>query len=297
MGVGKSAHVVSAGSCHKVGIELARVGGGSRLRSRNWGVYDRLSLEDERRLMMADSSRVIVAVSRLVREQLLRCYPIDPSKIVVIPNGVDTSLYASMRDQAIREGWRVAMGIRPEDSVLLFVGNEFDRKGVQTIIEALPLLQDLPVVVLVAGDDETSPYRSLAERLNVASKVRFLGRFDRVERLFGIADLFVFPTKYEPFGLVIIEAMAAGVPVITSRHAGAVEDLLDGEHGLFIDDPLSAQELAASIRRLMVNPQLQSRLAETCRTMVKKFDWTKIGDSFEELYRRIASEAPPTDAL
>ncbi len=287
MGVGRAAEIVSAQSCHKAGMELTAPGKGSRIHRRNWGLFDRLSLEDERRLITADSTRRIIAVSRLVRDQLLEYYPIPPEKITVIPNGIDTAIYSATAQGSGQDDLRKAMGIDRERYVLLFVGNEFERKGVQTIVEALSSLRDLPIMALLAGGDDSRPYQILADRLGVGSRVRFVGRVQRVEHLFSVADLFVFPTWYEPFGMVIAEAMAAGLPVITYRHAGAVEDMVDGRDALMLDDPRSPRELAVGIRKVVEDRDLASKLSRHGREAVKGLNWDVIADRFTEAYESV----------
>jgi UDP-glucose:(heptosyl)LPS alpha-1,3-glucosyltransferase len=255
-----------------------------RLRRRNFGLYDRLSLEDESRLMTSPETRMVLAVSGLVRDQLIRWYNIPEAKITVIPNGIDTARYSEALD---REAVRRRFGMKPDGLVLGFLGNEFDRKGVQTIIEALPLLGDIPLDVFIAGADDPAPFQRRAGQLAVSDRIHFVGRVADPEVFLRVLDVFVFPVNYEPFGMVVTEAMAAGVPVITARTVGAVENMSDEREGLFLADPLSASELAASMRRLAADRALRERIGRSGREAAAAFDWPSICGRIEHLYRRL----------
>jgi glycosyltransferase involved in cell wall biosynthesis len=287
-GIGSRAHVVSAQSCHRSGVEMQRALPAGRIRSRNFGMYDRLSLQDEARLMTSPDTRIILAVSGMVRDQLLHWYAIPPEKIVVVPNGIDVSRFTVPLDLDLV---RREYGMRPDRLAVGFLGNEFERKGVQTIIEALPLLGDIPLDVIVAGADDPGPFRLRAEQLGVSDQVRFVGRVTNPEKFLRSLDLFAFPVNYEPFGMVVIEAMAAGVPVITARAVGAIEGTTDGHHAIFLDDPLSAGELATQVRRVLDDRQLRDRLATEGRAAAMAFAWPRIISDIESLYRMIAGDS------
>ena len=283
-GIGSRADIVSAQSCHRSGVEFQKNLPSERIRRRNFGLYDMLSLQDEHRLMTSPRTRLVLAVSDLVRSQLIRWYGLPEEKIIVLPNGIDTARYATPLDRdAARERYRMPKG----SFILGFLGNEFDRKGVQTIIEALPLLRDLPLSVCVAGADDPTPYIRRADALSVGGRVHFIGRVREPEEFLRTLDMFVFPVNYEPFGMVVTEAMAAGVPVITARAVGAVEGMTSGQEGLFLDDPLSATELASAIRRLVADPVLRDHIARTGRQAASAFDWHVICSRLETVYRTV----------
>ncbi len=288
-GVGHRADVVSAGSCHRAAVEIQRALPASRLHHRNLGLFDRISLADEHRLMTASTTKAILAVSRLVRDQLLHWYDLPPDKVVVIPNGIDVAKYTGPLD---REVTRVMYGLEERAFTIGFLGNEFDRKGVQTIIEALPLLRDLPLRAVIAGGDDPGPYMRMAAELRVDGSIHWTGRIDRPESFLRVLDLFVFPVHYEPFGMVVPESMAAGVPVITTRTVGAVEDLKEGEEVLLLDDPHSASELAGQIRRVFASNDLRIRLAAAGKLASGRFAWPSIIDRVEAVYDGILGSTP-----
>src|SRR5690606_35585564 len=134
---------------------------------------------------------------------------------------------------------RAEHGIADDDTVLLWVGKEFRRKGLEPLIKALPGLPRSARAIVVGGDDP-APFQALAARLGVADRIVFVGHSSRVEDYFAAGDVFVFPTLYEAFALVTLEAAAAGLPLVTTRVNGTEDFVVDGENGAFIErDPAS----------------------------------------------------------
>ncbi len=281
-GVGRGAQIVTAQSCHRGGMEAKARFGRGRLVRNGLGLFDAVSLRDERVLMTGPPPLRVIAVSRLVKKELIHYYGVSESIIKVIPDGISPIQDRSFAED--REAVRSRSGAGERDFLLLFIGNEFDRKGLQTIIEAMAILEDRRLRLLVAGDDDGMPYERRAGKLGIRGQVRFLGKVDGVEGLFKGADAFVLPTYYEPFGMVVIEAMGAGIPVITSADAGAVEDLEHGTHGLFVRDPLSAEELAVQVRRLMDDVELRRRLGAAGREASKRFLWERVAGETLDVY-------------
>jgi len=286
-GVGRGAMIVTAQSCHRAGVELQSRYRRGRVAPGNRGIFDRIALTQERERMTARSTRLIIAVSSLVRDQLIGYYGIPPEKIRIIPNGVDLPLFSRLLPLGERQAIRREMNCGDEDFCLLLVGNEFDRKGLQTVIEAMRVMSDPKIKLAVIGGDDPSPFRARAAALGVEKQVTYLGEVDGAERYFGAGDALVLPAWYEPFGIVIPEAMASGLPVITSASAGGVEHMAQGRHGLFLEDPLSATELASAIVRLRHDPGLRSVLAANGREEAKRFSWQTVADSTLAAYRSV----------
>jgi UDP-glucose:(heptosyl)LPS alpha-1,3-glucosyltransferase len=120
----------------------------------------------------------------------------------------------------------------------------------------------------------------------VADRVIFHPHSRRVETFFAAADAFVFPTLYDSFGLVICEAMASGLPVVTSRAAGAAELITDGEDGLLTDQPWDADAIAAHLARLRDDPGLRERLSVAGRARIEPFTWDRTAEQTLAVYRR-----------
>lgn len=289
-GVGADANVVSAQSCHRAAVQIRKSGRGYTDDRWNFGVFDFVALGDERDLMTSENTKTVIAVSNLVRQQLIAWYGTSSERVVVVPNGVSLSRFGET-NQHERATLRARFGLSTEHRILLFVGNEFARKGLGAVIEALGRLADERIRLLVVGGGEQSRYRKLARRLGVDGKVIFAGSISPVEPIYHVADAFVFPTRYEPFGMAVIEAMAARVPVITSFNCGAVEGLNHGKHALLLNDPQSSEELVENIRTLLEDRTLHMSIVDSAYQFVSRLEWSRIAGRLLDIYRTIRSDA------
>jgi len=132
-----------------------------------------------------------------------------------------------------------------------------------------------------------SPFPALAQRLGVADRVSFLGFRDDVARLLRASDLFVFPSRYETFALVVLEALASGVPVVTARSVGAA-GLVTPECGLVLPDSEDAAALARALRLLVEDAPLRERMGRTAREVAQAHGWAQMAEAYFRLYERLA---------
>jgi len=194
---------------------------------------------------------LIVVNSVMVKRQIERYYGTPESKIIVAYNGVDLKLFSRHNRAKQRAGVRNTLGIGEIDKVILFVGSGFRRKGLETLICALPevkqALQGERLVTLVVGKGASDEYWQRAKRLDVQENVSFLGPQAGIERFYAAADLFVLPTLYDPFSNACLEAMASGLPVVTTRNNGAAEIIEEGMEGFVTDSVTDPSELARKI--------------------------------------------------
>lgn len=194
--------------------------------------------------------RTIIVASEFVKQDILRAYRrVRASDVNVVYNGVDLARFrARTRDQY--EATRKELNLNASQWVLAFIGTGFERKGLRYAIGALAHLPP-DTVLLVVGRGSSRRYRAWARALGVEDRVRFEGPQVRVERYYAVADLLVLPALYEPMGNVILEALASGVPVLTSRASGGAEIVSEGEDGYVIEEPADAREVAAHITKAM----------------------------------------------
>ena len=229
------------------------------------------------RRVFADAAQILQCNSPMVREQLIARYGIAPERIVVIPNGVDLERFRPTGREA-RDAVRAELG--GDGPVWLFAGSGFPRKGLETALSAVALAG--PAGTLwVAGKDDPSPWRRRAEALGIAGRVRFLGARDDLERLYAAADALVLPTRYDAFANVCLEALASGLPVVTSRANGAAPWVR--EAGLVVDDPDDAAGFAKALSRLS-DPATRSALAERARPVAEPLGWDAHAAALCELY-------------
>lgn len=152
-------------------------------------------------------------------------------------------------------------------------------------------MHDDSIHLLVAGRDNPAPYKRLAHEMNCLQAVTFAGKIVSPERLYALADAFVLPAMYEPFGMVVVEAMAAGLPVIATADCGALEGLKDGEHGIFLGKPGDMEELTGAIRRIVSDRQLRERFGRAGREAALKFDWSLVSRQILDVYNEVLGPA------
>ncbi|MGB4564768.1 MAG: glycosyltransferase family 4 protein [Dethiobacteria bacterium] len=229
----------------------------------------------------------VICCSQYMREELERVFQLPGDKIRVIYNGIRPQAFqVSGKDPAVRDRYAA-----PGEKILFFIGRLVREKGVQVLLEALPLLRDrFPVRLVVAGK---GPYEEelhrLARQLGVDGQVAFAGFVDDYTRnqLYAQAEVAVFPSLYEPFGLVALEAMAAGTPVVVGNCGGFMETVQQGVNGLraAVGDPV---DLARQISLLLEDRELAAKIARRALADVaEKFSWTILARQTEALYRKV----------
>ncbi len=198
----------------------------------------------------------IIAVSKMVKQDILRHYKISPEKISVIYNGIPFREIDENSFEKERKSLRLEFGIDNDIPVILFVGSGFKRKGVSEFLDTLSKLKRPFFAFVVGKESRISRYRRLSRNLGISSKVIFTGPRQDVERFYAASDIFYFPSRYEPFGNVILEAMNYKNGVITTRQCGAGE-LIDPNYLLESPNDPRAVEL---LHQLIDNPKLLKEL-------------------------------------
>lgn len=248
--------------CHQAWLDRRRTVEGGFARS-----FDRLSplhrslLSLERHLFQGGCRRII-ANSRMVREEILRYYGTAGSAIQVIYTGVDLGRFRLTRGEAARADFRQALGVRPGDSVVLFAGSGFERKGLRFLLEAAGRMRGMHGLrIWVLGKGNLHRSQSLADRLGIADRVHFAGPVADPERWMAAADLFVLPTVYDPFSNACLEAMACGLPVITTAGNGTAEVLEKWQTGAVVPDPRDVKGLVNRITEFLDPARREERRA------------------------------------
>lgn len=235
-------------------------------------------LELEESLFSSEGAGCIIANSRMVRDEIIACYGYPAERVHVIYNGVPQANLASQASQAIeaagretaeaqgqraklRAEVRASLGLGPEEYVILFAGSGWERKGLRFAIEGMRKLKS-PATLVVAG-------RGSRRFLPSSERVRFAGSVSNMEAYYAAADAFILPTLYDPFSNACLEALAAGLPVITSAANGFSEIIKPGEEGEVLADPMDSGAISRAIeawrdpaRRAAIRPQLLSLAAQ-----------------------------------
>ncbi|NJD62960.1 MAG: glycosyltransferase family 4 protein [Deltaproteobacteria bacterium] len=259
------AEVYRAGDgCHAEWLIRKRV-----LRPLSWRFdflrpLNRSYLSLERGMFRSPSLRAVVANSERGKEEIARHYGVPRARITVVYNGVDLSRFPEGRKAEARRILRDRYALPAGVPVFLHVGSGFARKGVGALVRAAARLagKGCSFRVIVAGKGDPGPYREMAGEAR--DRVLFTGPIREPEDHFLGADAFVFPTVYEPFSNACLEAMAAGIPVVTTRVNGVSELLRDGESGFLLEDPMDDAALAGRMEALF-SEETRSRLGREAR--------------------------------
>lgn len=260
---------------------------------RNWlqsrSGFHRYMLGAERALFENPDLRAVICNSTMVRDEILANFAIRPDRIHVIYNGVDLARFHPDCRHG-RADLRRQLGVKEADPVFLYVGSGFQRKGLASAIRALAAVKpgQRPRLWVIGKDKHQARYERLAGRLGVGSQVRFLGVQEDVRPFYGAADAFLFPTLYDPFPNVVLEAMACGLPVITSHKCGGAEYVQDGVHG-FVADALDVGGLARAIESLS-DSSLAGNMGRAARNAVLALDIKAMAQRLVHLYRVLLEE-------
>ena len=241
----------------------------------------------EGKIFKYQGCRRIIANSRMIRDQVIGYYHLPPERVEVVYNGVDLGRFNPSVRERYGNSVRSRYGIRDEEIVLLFVSNNFSRKGLRTAMEALKKLKGR-YRLLVVGSGKVAPFKRLARRLGISHQVLFVGPTSIVEAFYGASDIFVLPTLYDPFANVCLEAMACGLPVITTRLNGASE-LLTQDAGLVMHDPRDASDLAEKIARLS-DEAVRREMGIRAWNIAKDFPMEKNAQRIIEIFEAVLKE-------
>jgi UDP-glucose:(heptosyl)LPS alpha-1,3-glucosyltransferase len=275
--------VVSVHYCHQVGP--AHPSRSTRLYRAQVRAVGWLARIGERYCFRANRAAAFVCVSDGVAEDMRTYYPDLAERITTIHNGVDTDRFAPGAREEQARARRDSLNIGEEQLVALFVGGEWERKGLEPAIQALSLASDW--ILLIAGGGEQSRYRRLGESLGVAESTRWLGVTPDVQLLYQLADVFLLPSSYEAFSIATLEAAASGLPMLVTPVNGARELIEDGQNGFLIGQ--EPDEIAARLNHLAGDSALRERLGKAARESALKFDAARMVEQHCALYERLAS--------
>jgi glycosyltransferase involved in cell wall biosynthesis len=234
--------------------------------------YYRLLTALERRVY-SDRKLSLATVSQRTAS-LLALY-FQRSDVCVIPNGVDTGQFSVSARLARRRQARARRGFRDADFVLLLIGNDWRVKGVPAILAAMAACPALPLHLLAVGDDAVDPFREMAKRLGILDRCHWEVPRPDVIDLYAAADLYVSPSREDSFGLPVVEAMACGLPVITSALAGVSSLIHTSVDGLVLRDPDDVPSLAQLLAQLHDDEALRNRIGQAAATAAQEWTWDR----------------------
>jgi glycosyltransferase involved in cell wall biosynthesis len=290
--VPNGADVASVQFCH-AGFRDAAGGfsppGAPPLRRLNTAVYRFVCIAAERWSYRPGRSRVLSPVSHGVARELERHYPGVPREIA--PNGVDRRRFGP--DEEDRKQFRRRVGVGEDELVALFVGGDWDRKGLAIALDGLAHARELttrPFWLWVVGDGDEARFRRVAARRpGLEERICFFGRRRDTERFYRSADFFVFPTFYEAFPLVALEAASSGLPIVATSVNGVEELVGEDEAGIAVER--SGEAVGEALASLADDPDLRARLGARALARSAEFTWERSAGAAATLYEAILAEA------
>jgi len=290
-------HIYRAGDgVHATWLELrdAARGGAARFITA-LSAWHRYTLAAEAAMFRHPDLRAVICNSRMVKDDIARRFGVPDEKLRLVYNGVDTAHFHpglraehrdALREKVMRSGIH-SDGCGATAKVVLFVGSGFERKGVATLLDAIVHLPEAQLWV-VGRDKAQAAMERRAVQLGVAGRVRFFGPQADVRPFYGAADVMALPTLYDPFPNAALEAMACGLPLVTTTSCGAAELVREGENGA-VCAPHDPAALAACLAPLLTGPTAQQRAAARAAAEPLTLDAT--AGALLDLYRGLPGPA------
>jgi len=248
-------------------------------------VYYRLIMALER-WVYGRGGRCLVAVSRKVARDLNRFWG-RGEDLPVVYHGIDPLQFHPGVRCSLRPEARRVLGLPKNAFALLLIGNDWRKKGLDCLLEAVGRIGARDIWVLVVGRDDPVPYRSVIRKHGLEGRVRFLPPRSDVEFYYAAADVYVGPSLEDAFALPPAEAMACGLPVIVSSQAGVSEIITHGLDGLVLEEPRDPDSLAHLIRQLYKDPEGCRRMGGHAAQTAQAFTWEKVAQRFDEIFRKV----------
>ncbi len=239
----------------------------------------------DERMFKSPLLKAVICNSKMVRDEIMEFFSPPKELLHVIYSGVDTQLFHPGLKKDHRQSMRRQLNLPPEAAVFLFVGSGFERKGLAAAIKALAGVSAGTYLLVAGKDKRMSRYRRLCAQTGVAERVRFLGVQADVRPCYGAADALVLPSLYDPFANVVLEAMAAGLPVVTSRKCGGAEFITNGKNG-YVTDALDIEALRDALDRLQ-NPAHCAALGRQAREFILPYTLSAMSEHLLSLYEKI----------
>jgi UDP-glucose:(heptosyl)LPS alpha-1,3-glucosyltransferase len=266
------------------------------VRKKRPSLFDRVTMRVERRL--AHSSRMFAAVSHLAREKFLEEYPgIDPDRIRVVHPGVDLEQFSKPDRKKCRHEIRRQYGLTESDTVVLFVSMNYDIKGLDYLMGGIAQFRVThpgePLKLLIVGRSGTAQYDALARTLGIQQDILYTGVIphERIAQIYLASDLFAMPSRFDTFGLTVVEAMAAALPVIVSTNVGARDLVTQGLNGFIVDNEKHREQIGHALS-VLINGDVRSVMSQEARKTASRHGWEANVERYLELYRQLLEVKP-----
>jgi UDP-glucose:(heptosyl)LPS alpha-1,3-glucosyltransferase len=251
----------------------------------------------EKAVFQKDSKTEILLISEREKLSFIEYYGTDENRFHLLPPGIDRNHLASADSPEIRRALRAELSIGENDNIILFIGSGFKTKGLDRAITALSSLPDsllTSTILLVLGEDKAKPFQKLSGRLGVYDRVRFMGgRFD-VPRFLMAADLLLHPAYRENTGTVLVEAMAAGLPVLASDVCGYSHHVRNGEAGELIPLPFRQEKLNQMLEHMLTS-EIRGKWRENAKKYISETDVFSLPEKAADIIEAVAKRKTAAD--
>jgi len=241
--------------------------------------------EVERLLLTGERPPIVLCLSHYVMTNLRRHFTLPSEQLATLFNAVDLARFDRERAPQAGEELRTRLAIGPDKIVALMISNDFERKGLREAIEAVGKAADPRLRLIVVGKQNPRPYRAMAAAL-APEKILFVGQAGDPCPFYRAADFFLLPTRHDPCSLVVLEALAMGLPVISTVFNGACEIMTDGREGFVLRDPTDIVTLADSVKQLL-DENRRNEMSAAALSLRPRLAYERHLDALEEIYRRV----------
>lgn len=247
--------------------------------------FHQLILKLEKNIFESGQCRKFIAISQMVKNDILKHYDCPEENISVVYNGVDLKRFHPDNKNLYRENIRKELKIPNSSVLILFVGSGFERKGLKSLLQATQYFKSEDWRMLIMGKGKWKNYIQFVPE-NLREKIIYKEPVPDIEKYYSAADIFALPSIYEPFGNANLEALASGLPVITTRHCGAADIIQHKLNGLIVETPESSEEVAENIN-ILFEPTALHSMGQNSRTLAEQFSVEKNTREMVKVYEEI----------
>ena len=250
-----------------------------------FNLFHQLILRLEKRIFEKGECKKIIAISEMGKRDILKHYQLPEDRVKVVYNGVQLDRFNPSNRKFFRDEIRQQLRISAEEVMILFVGSGFERKGLEYLIKSVQYMKQKNWRLVLVGKGKWKRYLGFASKEN-QGKITHLEPIDEIEKMYAAADFFVLPSIYEPFGNANLEALASGLPIITSRNCGAAEIITPKKEGIVLEDPSDYKAIADAIDFLM-DSKIRESMGESARLLAEKFTQERNASEMLEVYQKL----------
>ena len=250
-----------------------------------FSLFHQLVLRLEKRIFENGECKKIIAISEMVKRDILKHYQLPEDRVKVVYNGVHLDRFNPSNRKSFRGELRQQLRISDEEVMILFVGSGFERKGLEYLMKSIQYMKQKNWRLVLVGKGKWKKYLDFASKEN-REKITHLEPIDAIEKLYAAADFFVLPSIYEPFGNANLEALASGLPIITSRNCGVAEIITPCKEGIILEEPSDSKVLAKAIDYLM-DSKTREPMRQSARLLAEKFTQERNASEMLQIYQKL----------